>query len=109
DIIALSHALGRVVGLPECAQQLWIRHLRGIIDNQHHLVVTGTCRTDFLIGWIRCMSCGIANRRDIHTRQLPEFAFRPPKAAETEQRRLEPSRKWRFYGVAVDIMPLRDL
>src|SRR5215470_16282410 len=92
-VVALAHALGRVVVLPERLQQLLVGDLLGVIDHQHHLVVAGTAGADLLVGRIGRGASGIADGGDVDTfAQLPELALRAPEAAHAEHRGLEPVR-----------------
>src|SRR5438067_12837607 len=62
DIVALAHALGRVVAFPEQFQQRLIaRHLR-VVDDQHRLGVAGLAAAHLLIGRVRRMAAGITDR-----------------------------------------------
>src|SRR5262249_45067372 len=90
DVVPLAHALRRVVVFPERLQQRLVGNLLRIVDDQHHLVVAGAARADFLIGRIWRHAAGIADGGDINAvTQFPELALGAPEAAETEHRLLE--------------------
>ena len=84
-VVALAHALRRVVGFPEQLQQLVEGNLRWVIDNAHRLVVAGQAGADFVIGGVRRDACLIANSGDPHALLLPEQALHAPEAAHAEE------------------------
>src|ERR1044072_3218293 len=93
DVVALAHALGRVVAFPEGLEQLFVRDLGRIVDHQHDLVVPGTAGADFLIGRVRRDRSRIAVRRRVNAvADLPEHALRAPEAAKSEDRGFEAGR-----------------
>jgi hypothetical protein len=90
DVVALAHALRRIVAFPEGLEQRVVGNLFRIIDHQHHLVVTGAARADFLIGRIGRHPAGIADGGDMDAiAQFPEFALGAPEAPEAEHRLFE--------------------
>ena len=50
DVVALAHALRRVVVLPEDAQHLLVARLRGIEHDEHDLVVPGAAAAHLFVG-----------------------------------------------------------
>src|SRR3974390_3681756 len=62
DIVALTHALRRVVALPEGLEQRLVGNLAWIVDHQHHLVVAGAAGADFLIGRIGSPPASVSDR-----------------------------------------------
>src|SRR5450759_1329980 len=94
DVVALAHALRRVVALPERLEQRLVGNLFRVVDHQHHLIVAGASRADFLVGRTGRQSAGIADGGDLDARisrpfaKLPEFALGAPEAAKPEQRLL---------------------
>src|SRR6478735_133020 len=90
DVVALTHALRRVVALPERLQQLLVRDLVRIEHDQHHLGVTGAARAGLFIGRVRRVAAGIADSGGVNAvAELPELAFGTPEAAEPEHGLLE--------------------
>ncbi len=105
DIVALAHALRRVVIFPERLQQLLVGDLLRIEHDQHHFGMTGAARTDLFIGRIGRMSAGIADggRMDA-VAELPELALGAPETAQPEHRLLEAGGIGRLQLAAVDEM-----
>src|SRR5215207_10713212 len=105
DIVALAHALSRVVTFPERLQELLVGDLLRIEHDQHHFGMTGAARADLLIGRIGRVSAGIADggRMDAVT-ELPELALCAPETAEAEHRLLEACGIGRLQLAAVDEM-----
>ena len=106
DIVALAHALGRVVVLPELAQQFGIADLRRLVDHPDHLVVAGPAGADLLIGCVRGRSGGVANHRHPNTGQVPEPPLDAPEAAHSERGDLGSLGVWPGQGVAIEEMGL---
>src|SRR5258705_11372685 len=84
DIVALAHALRRVVIFPERLQELLVGDLLRIEHDQHHFGMTGAARTDLFVARIERMSAAIADggRMDTFT-AFPETALTAPGTAET--------------------------
>src|ERR1700733_10513640 len=109
DIVALTHALRRVVIFPKHLQQPIVGNLCRIEHDQHRFGVTGAARADFFIGRILCVAAGVANRRDVDAvAEFPELALRTPEAAQSEHRLLKSSRIRRLQRMAVDEMTRRS-
>src|SRR4029453_11069635 len=80
-VVALAHALGRVVVLPEELQHLLVAGLGGVEHDEHGLGVAGPRRADLLIGRVAGVAAGVADRRGPHAVGLPEDALGAPEAA----------------------------
>ncbi|MNY23241.1 hypothetical protein D3C86_1568980 [compost metagenome] len=84
DIVALSHALRRIVLLKKYLQEARERDHGRIVDNLDHFRVARlTCRR-LLIGGIAGETTSITHRRHPHPRRFPEQPFRAPEAAHAE-------------------------
>src|SRR5262245_47227174 len=89
-VIALAHALGRVVVLPERLEQLFVGDLLRVIDHQHDPVVAGAAGADLLVGRVGRMAAGVTDGGDVNAiTEFPELAFGAPEAAHAEHRGLE--------------------
>src|SRR5205807_9164902 len=107
DIIALAHALSRVVAFPEYLEErLVARHLR-VVDHEDGLGVPGLPAAHFFIARVGGRAAGIADRGGPHPGRLPEFALGAPKAPHPEYRLFEPRRIGPVKPVAVDEMLVR--
>src|SRR4029077_7776040 len=107
-IIALPHALRRIVALPKHPQQLLVPDRLRIEHNEHDLGVTGRAAAYFSIGRVWRGSCGVATRGRVHARKLPEFPLGTPETAQAEDRPLEAIRERRLETVTVDEVRGRD-
>src|SRR5206468_3094637 len=84
DIVALPHALARVVAFPEQFEEgLVARHFR-VVDDEHGLGMAGPPAAHLFIGRVGRMPAGIADRRRPDARRLPEDAPGAPDAAEPD-------------------------
>ena len=91
DVVALPHALGRIVILPEDLQQALIGDFLRVIGDQHRLGVSRPAAAGLLVGRVRGEAAGIADRGDINALAgLPEFALGAPEAAHAENGGLDP-------------------
>src|SRR5438105_8681698 len=105
DIVALAHALRRVVIFPERLQALLVGDLLRIKHDQHHFGMTGAARTNLFIGRIGCMSAGIADGGRIDAvAEIPDVPLCAPETAEAKHCPLEASRTGRLQLAAVDEM-----
>ena len=105
DIVALAHALRRVVIFPERLQQLLVGDLLRIEHDQHHFGVTGAARADLFIGRVGGVAAGIADGGRIDAvAEFPELALGAPETAEPEHRLLEACGIRRLQLAAVDEM-----
>src|SRR5262245_1541771 len=94
-VIALAHALGRIVVFPECLEQLLVRDLLWVIDDQNHLVVPGAAGANLLVRRVGRVATGVPDGGDVNAiTQFPELAFGAPEAAHAEHRGLEALGIW---------------
>src|SRR5262252_7400860 len=94
-VVALAHALGRIVVFPECLEQLLVRDLLWVIDHQNHLVVPGAAGANLLVRWVGRVATGVADGGDVNAiTQFPKLAFGSPEAAHAEHRGLEALGIW---------------
>src|SRR5262249_55554811 len=94
-VVALAHALGRIVVFPERLEQLLVRDLLRVIDHQNHLVVPGAAGANLLVRRVGRVATGVADGGDVNAiTQFPELAFCSPATAPAEHRRLESLRTW---------------
>ena len=92
DVVALAHALRRVVALPERAQDLVARHLRGVEHDEHGLGVAGRAAADLLVGRVRRVAAGVADGGRVDAVELPEQPLGAPEAAHADDQRLHAAR-----------------
>ena len=90
DVVALAHALGGVVHLPEHLQQLLIRRHRRVVHHQHHLVVAGAPGAHLLVGGVGGHAPRVADRGGVHPLHLPEEPLGAPEAPHPEHGPLAP-------------------
>src|SRR3954451_8450733 len=88
-VVALAHALGRVVVLPEELEHLLVAGLGGVEDGEHGLGVAGPRRADLLIAGVLRVAAGVADRGGPHPVGLPEDALGAPEAAHADDDLLE--------------------
>ena len=81
DVVALAHALRRVVGLPEAREQVLEGDLRRAVDDEHDLVVAGPRGADLLVGRVRRQARGVADGGRVDAGRLPEDAARRPRSS----------------------------
>src|SRR6478609_1034506 len=89
DVVALAHALGRVVDLEELLDQVGVGHLGGVEDDPDGLGVAGPAAAHLVVGRVGRAAAGVADRRRPDTGDLPVDLLRAPEAAEAEDRDLE--------------------
>ncbi|MOA05415.1 hypothetical protein D3C78_1250130 [compost metagenome] len=106
-VVALTHALGRVVGLPEHLEQGFEAGLARIEDHPHHLGMSGQPGAHLLVARVGREAAGVARRRHPYARLLPQAPLGAPETAQAELHFLEPFGEWRLQRVAVHIMQLR--
>jgi hypothetical protein len=105
DIVALAHALRRVVVFPKRLEQPRVGNFLRVIDHEHDFVVPGAAGTHFFVGRVRGQATGITDRGDVDAvAELPEFPLGAPEATEAEHRHGEPGRVGAFERPAVDEM-----
>src|SRR5208282_5915294 len=107
DIVALPHALGRVVALPEQFQERLIAGDFRVVNDEHGLGVPGASAADLLIGRVGGGTAGVADGGDPDPQRLPEYPLGPPEAAKPEHRLFQALGIGPDQGVAVDEMPVR--
>jgi acetolactate synthase regulatory subunit len=103
-VVSLSHALGRVVALPEYLEEIVIGEPSGPIHDQNHLVVSGPAGADILVCRVRGLACGVAYRRCVHALRLPELSLGAPEAAQAEHRLFRVARERAFEWCIEDEM-----
>ena len=86
SVVALPHALCRVVGLPEHLEQLAVRDPLRVEDHPDGLRVPGPAAADLLVGRIRGVPALVADGGGNHARYLPECLLRAPETAQCELR-----------------------
>src|SRR5215211_271867 len=108
DVIALAHALGRVVSLPERAQDLVVRDLRRVEHDEHDLGVAGRAAADLLVRRVRRVAARVAHRGRVDAVELPEQALSAPEAAHADDELLHLLGKRRRQRGAEDVVARRD-
>ena len=106
DVVALAHALGGVVALPEDAQHLLVARLGRVEHHQHGLGVAGAAAADLLVGGVGREAAGVADGGGPDALGLPELALRAPEAAHAEHGLLEALGEGRRERVAEHEMAL---
>src|SRR5215218_2148235 len=104
DVVALTHPGGRVVTLPEGAQDLVAGDLRRVEHDQHRLGVARRSAADLLVGGVRRVAAGVADRRRVHAGELPEQALGAPEAPHADDQRLETVREGRLQRGAEHVV-----
>src|SRR5215472_2550074 len=84
DVVALPHALGRVVRLPEHLEQIAVGDVLGVEHHPDRLGVTGAAGADFLVRRVRREPALIPDRGRDDAWRLPELPLRAPEAPERE-------------------------
>ncbi len=106
-VIALPHALRRIMRFPEQGQQLAEGDFRGVVDHLDHFRVAGHAGADFLIGRIGGSAAGIADGGDVNAiSRLPELALGAPETAHAEDHALHALGVGRGQRAAIDEMGL---
>src|SRR4026208_2063357 len=99
DVVALAHALCRVMGFPERAKQLFVAGLRRVINDTHYFVVPRAPGAHLFICRVRSQSTRVTDGGAVDTRQVPEELLGAPETAEPEHRGLEARRIGRLEAV----------
>ncbi len=107
-VVALAHALGRVVGLPEGLQQARVGQHRGVEHHLDGLGVAGTGGAHLLVRGVRRVPALVADGRGVDPGQLPEHPLGAPEAAQRDVRDLEPLRPRALERGAEDGVGGRD-
>ena len=97
------------MALPEFPEQLLVAHHLRIEHHEHRLGVIGETGAHLLVGRVRRIAAGVANRGRVHAGHLPEHALRAPEAAHAELGERHAARKRRRDAVAAHEMPLRNV
>src|SRR5687768_4744179 len=107
DVVALAHALRRVVVLPEDLEQVLVAG-RGRVENDTHgLSVASLAGARLLVGGIGCVPALVAHRRGPDAGLLPERLLLAPEAAQCELSDLEAVGIWTSDRRAEDAMGSR--
>jgi len=107
DIVALAHALGRVVTFPEYLHQPGKGHDLRIVDHPDRLRMAGPARADLFIGGVGREALLIADSRHDHARNLPQDPLHTPEAPHGEIGGLKAGRVGAFQRFAVYKVTLR--
>src|SRR5690606_10070231 len=86
-VVALAHALGGVVALPEDLEQVGVGDAVGVEDHPYGLGVAGEAAADLLVGGVGGVAARVADGRGddaVLGAQPPEGAFHAPEAAHAE-------------------------
>src|SRR5204862_1398277 len=102
------HPLGRVVVLPEEAQDLVVARLLRVEDDEHGLGVARAAGADLLVGRVRREAAGVADGRGVDARRLPEDALGAPETAHADHYLLEPFGERRLERRPEDVVPVWD-
>src|SRR5690606_20130899 len=102
DVVALAHALRRVVRLPEHLQEVPVADALRVIDDEHGLGVAGAAGADLAVARIRGVAARITGRRDPDAVELPELPFDAPETAHREHRALVALGIRRRHRIAID-------
>src|SRR5215203_7205962 len=94
------------MGLPEHLEQVPVRDLLRIEDDEHGLGVPGTAAANLLVGRVWGKASRVADRRRVNAVDLPEYTLGPPEAAEAEDRGAHTLGEGRLEGCAEHGMPL---
>src|SRR5690606_25856330 len=84
NIVALAHALRRVMALPEHLEKIPIAYHFRVEHDHDRLGMTGQSSACFRVGRIGCYAALIPCRSEPHTRNLPEQALDAPETAHAE-------------------------
>src|SRR5215218_4614731 len=74
------------MSLPEHREQVPVRDLLRIEDDEHGLGVPGTAAANLLVGRVRREAARVADHRRVNAADPPELTLGPPEAAETKDR-----------------------
>ena len=101
-VVALAHALGRIVVFPEHLEQLLEAHLGRVERNQHYFGVAGAAAACLFVGGVGRVAAGVTNRGAEHLGHLPELALGAPETTHAKHRSLVTGGPWALQRVAVD-------
>ncbi len=85
DVVALAHALGRVVDLEEGLDQVGVGDLRRVVDDADGLGVAGPAAADLFVRRMGRRAAGVSDRGGPDAGDLPVDLLGSPEAAEPEQ------------------------
>ena len=100
-VVALTHALRRVVVFPEDLQELFVADYRRVVHYAYRFRMAGFAGADFAVGWVRRVAAGVASSGAVYAGQLPEEALNAPEAAHSEQGDFHAIRNV-SHGMAID-------
>ena len=89
-IIALAHALSRIMTLPKDLQQGLISHNRRVKYHPHHLIMPSFAGADLFISRIGRIASRIAHHGHPDPLNPPKHPLHTPKASHAEHRLLQP-------------------
>src|SRR2546430_1251879 len=84
DVVALSHALGRVVVLPEHLEQVGEGYPGRVVHDLDDLGMPGVAGADLLVRGVRRVPAGVPDRRGDHAGDAPEHLLGTPETAPAE-------------------------
>ncbi|SCM77827.1 hypothetical protein KL86PLE_60143 [uncultured Pleomorphomonas sp.] len=84
DVVALAHALRRIVAFEEQADEIGVGDGVRVEHHLHRLGMAGAARADLLVGRVLGEAADIADRRQVDAGQAPEQPLGTPEAAEGE-------------------------
>src|SRR3954452_10436929 len=87
-VVPLAHALGRVVALPEGAEQVVVRGLVGVVGDEDGLGVSGAPGAHLVVRGVGREPALVADGGRVDAGELPEHALGAPEASEPEVRDL---------------------
>ena len=88
-IIALAHALGGIVALPEHPQQGWVVDAPRIEHHQRHFRMPRATGAHFVIARIGRVASGVTHRRGVNPGPLPKQALDTPETPHGKHRLLQ--------------------
>src|SRR5450759_1808193 len=107
-VVPLPHTLRRIMVFPEQLQQLLVRDLRGIEDDEDDLAVPRLSRADLAVRGVRSHAGGIADGGREDAAPLPENFLGAPETSHPEESAPHPRGEGRLERAAVDEVLLWD-
>src|ERR1700722_18312378 len=108
DVVALPHALRRVMVLPEGAEQIVVRHARRVEHDTNDLRVTRATGANLTVRRVGRAAAGVADVGRDDAGELPELFLRAPEAAHRERGRLRSGGEGALERGAEDLVLLGD-
>jgi hypothetical protein len=108
-VVALTHALGRIVVLPEVPEDARVVDHRGIEYDEHGFGMSRPSAAHLFVGGVGRVSADVACRRGVDAVEFPEALFRAPETAHRDDRELKPFGKRRVDRVTVDVVGIRHV